>query len=185
MSDQRFLSNNKLNKNDVLSRVTEIAMNNYVSTWENMVSSDTGSHGTKIRGNKLRTYRMIKTEFETEAYVKCILGRQQKSALARFRCGTAVICIETGRYEGLPENETICPVCENVVEDEYHVLCQCPLYTDLRPEYYEFLIAEMDVSVHNLWKEGKLSLILSNTENSAIRASAKFCSQILERRRSF
>ena len=78
-----------------------------------------------------------------------------------------------------------CPVCENVVEDEYHVLCQCPLYTDLREEYNELLIAEMDVNVHNLSKEEKLSLILSNTENSAIRASAKFCSQILERRRSF
>ena len=183
LSDQRIISNNKLNKNDMLSRVTEIAINNYVSTWENMVSSDTGS--TKLGGNKLRTYRMVKTEFKTEAYVKCILGRQQRSALARFRCGTAAIRIETGRYEGLPENERICPVCENVVEDEYHVLCQCPLYTDLREDYYEFLIAEMDVNVHNLSKEEKLSLILSNTENSAIRASAKFCSQILERRRSF
>ena len=48
-----------------------------------------------------------------------------------------------------------------------------------------FLIAEMGVNVHNLLKEEKLSLILSNTENSAIRASDKFCSQILERRRSF
>ena len=60
------------------------------------------------------------------------------------------------------------------------------LYTlTLDEDYYEFLIAEMDVNVHNLSKEEKLSLILSNTENSAIRASAKFCSQILERRRSF
>ena len=54
----------------VCSNLTEIAMNNYVSTWENMVSSDTGS--TKIGGNKLRTYRMVKTEFKTEEYVKCI-----------------------------------------------------------------------------------------------------------------
>ena len=34
-------------------------------------------------------------------------------------------------------------------------------------------------------KKKKHSLILSNTEFSAIRASAKFCSQILERCRSF
>ena len=99
MSDQRIKSNNKLNKNDVLNRVTEIAMNNYKSAWENMVSSDTSS--TKIGGNKLRTHGMVKTEFKTEAYVKCILGRPQRSALARFRCGTAAIRIETGRYEGL------------------------------------------------------------------------------------
>ena len=76
------------------------------------------------------------------------------------------------------------PACENVVEDEHHVLCQCPLYTDLREEYYKFLIAEMDVNVHNLSKEDKRSLILSNTENSATGASTKFCSQIVERRRS-
>ena len=37
----------------------------------------------------------------------------------------------------------------------------------------------MDVNVHNLSKEEKLSLILSNTENSAIRASAKFCDAML------
>ena len=59
---------------------------------------------------------------------------------------TTAIRIETGRYEGLPENDRICPVCENVFEDEYHVSCQCSLYTDLREEYYEFLIAEMDVN---------------------------------------
>ena len=59
------------------------------------------------------------------------------------------------------------------------------LSSDLREEYYEFLTAEMDVNVHNLSKEENLSLILSNTEFSAIRASAKFCSQILECRRSF
>ena len=51
--------------------------------------------------------------------------------------------------------------------------------------HYEFLIAEMDVNVHNLSTEEKLSLILSNTEKRAIRAFAKFCSQILELPRSF
>ena len=43
----------------------------------------------------------------------------------------------------------------------------------------------MDVNVHNLSKEEKRSLILSNTENSAIRAYAKFCSHVLQQRRSF
>ena len=43
----------------------------------------------------------------------------------------------------------------------------------------------MDVNVHNLAKEEQLGLILSNAENSAIRASVTFCSQSLERRRSF
>ena len=49
---------------------------------------------------------------------------------AKFSCGTAAIRIKTGRHEGLPQNERIYPICENVVEDEYHVLCRCILCTD-------------------------------------------------------
>ena len=53
-------------------------------------------------------------------YVKCILGKQQRSALANLDVEhAAAIRIKTGRYEGLPENDRICPVCENVVEHEY------------------------------------------------------------------
>ena len=42
LNDQRIISNNKLNKDDALSKfiVTEVAMKNYVSTFENMVSSN-------------------------------------------------------------------------------------------------------------------------------------------------
>ena len=52
LSDQRFISKNKLNKNDVLSRVTEIAMNNYVSTWENIISFDTGKTKNRRKQTK-------------------------------------------------------------------------------------------------------------------------------------
>ena len=78
LSDQWIISNNKLNKNDALSKVTEIAVKNYVFIWENMVSCNTDS--TNTGGNKLRTYRMLKTEFKTEASVTCIMGRQQRSS---------------------------------------------------------------------------------------------------------
>ena len=62
------------------------------------------------------------------------------------------------QLEELPENERICSVCENVVDDEYHILCQCPFYTDLREECNECLTKEMDANAHNLSMEEKLIL---------------------------
>ena len=38
------------------------------------------------------------------------------------------IRIETGRYERLPVSERICFHCKTCVEDELHVLVNCPLY---------------------------------------------------------
>ena len=44
----------------------------------------------------------------------------------------APIRLETGRYEGLPVNERICPICMLEVEDEEHVLMRCNFYRDQR-----------------------------------------------------
>ena len=53
--------------------------------------------------------------------------------MAKIRCGVAPIRLETGRYEGLPENERLCPVCSlQEIESEVHVITKCSLYDDLR-----------------------------------------------------
>ncbi len=46
--------------------------------------------------NKLRTYRLFKKELETECYLKNVLNRKHRSALAKFHCGVAPIRLETG-----------------------------------------------------------------------------------------
>ncbi len=62
-------------------------------------------------GNQLRTYRLFKNEFQTEKYVlKLYIMHEQRSSLAKFRCGVAPLCLETGQHEGLPEEERICSV---------------------------------------------------------------------------
>ncbi len=55
-----------------------------------------------------------------------------------MRCGVAPIRLETGRYEGLTEQELICPVCDiGEMESEIHVMIFCPLYNDIRATLYE------------------------------------------------
>ena len=47
--------------------------------------------------------------------------------------------IESGRHKGLRMEERICVYCEKqniiVIEDEYHLLLCCPMYTELRHKY--------------------------------------------------
>jgi hypothetical protein len=66
-----------------------------------------------------------------------------RSAFAKFRAGVAPLRIETGKYERLEVNERLCFNCSklgiNVVEDEKHVLLQCPGYADIRQSIYKFV----------------------------------------------
>ena len=65
-----------------------------------------------------------------------IMSRTRRSALAKFRCGVAPLRLETGRYERIPYDERNCFNCINVVENEEHVLLECPLYNDIRKELF-------------------------------------------------
>ena len=82
--------------------------------------------------SKVRTYRMLKTELETEKYLEEGTA-QQRRVMVMIRGGTNDLRIETGRYEKLEEKERICIFCESgEVEDEKHFLCRCEAWKDER-----------------------------------------------------
>ncbi len=107
------------------------------SKWRADINSKI-SHTGRGR-NKLCTYRLFKRSFGTSHYLKDThLTGAQRSAMAKMRCGVAPICLETGLYEGLTEQERICPVCDmDEIESEIHVIIFCPLYDDIRATLYE------------------------------------------------
>ena len=79
---------------------------------------------------------MFKNEHGKENYLMKNIPGKYKSAFAKFRCCVAPLRIETGRYEGLLVETIICfsNVCHinNCIEDEKHVILDCPVYEDLR-----------------------------------------------------
>ena len=82
---------------------------------------------------KLRTYVKFKPVFETEFYVKSNLSRSKRSLIAQLRSGVLGLSIETGRFKRLEVTQRICEFCNTgVVEDEYHFVCVCPFYENLR-----------------------------------------------------
>ena len=141
-----FLQCNSSNKKK-LCDVKEVFIQSDSIEWRNDIWDDRN----KPNGNKLRTYRLYKTEPELSEYVRTVKYRDHRRVLSKFRCGNLPLAIETGRYSKPPTplSDRICQVCaetRNVatLEDETHFLIDCPFYSDIR--YKLFTLAEKDFS---------------------------------------
>jgi hypothetical protein len=152
----------------------------YMDSWRNDVNRDIAARG---RGrNKLRTYKLIKSEHQVESYLSARIPQSHRSALAKFRCGVAPLRLETGRYENLDLDRRVCFQCTDQIESEEHVLITCPLYEDIR--YYLFKDAEyVDNDFIHMSDLEKLCMVLRHDQ--LVKVSAKTCCDILERRRRF
>ena len=52
-------------------------------------------------------------------------------------CGILQLRVESGRFINLKLNERLCQLCDlNCLEDDFHFLCICPVYSDLRNNLY-------------------------------------------------
>ena len=98
--------------------------------------------------------------------------------------GVAPLRIETGRYEGLEEENRLCFHCKDKVESEEHVLLHCPSYQDLR-EMLFVKIAHHIPGFYYKTNSEKLGCILSSDVIPVIRISAKICNDSLVARRNF
>jgi hypothetical protein len=91
-----------------------------------------------------------------------------RKAITKIRLSSHKLQIECGRYTKTVKTERICPVCQSsIIEDEYHYILVCPLYSELRLKYiqsYYFVRPSM-------WK---LILMLSNTSQTTMCNLGKF-----------
>ena len=98
--------------------------------------------GTNGNGrNELRFYRWFKRLFSTYDHCKLNMPFTHRSAYAKFRCGMALLKIETGRYLGQPLDARICTFCPNHIKDEQHVMLHCAVYDSLRQNLFRKVIA--------------------------------------------
>lgn len=153
--------------------------NDYKSKWFVAINSERGASSTGM--NKLRTYKLFKATYDVEAYVKMVLPKCHRSALAKFRCGVAPIRLETGRYERLPLGERLCPLCNVGIENELHVLTFCPVYNDFRDHMYT-KAREHSENFDSFSDTMKMCFILSS--DLCVKVTAKTCWEILKRGRN-
>ena len=159
------------------------AENTFVK-WSDEVNRVRARRGRGL--NKLRTYKLFKSEYKTEPYVLRVMGKCQRRALALFRMGVAPIRLETGRYERgqyLPVDERICYMCDkNAVESEMHVILECPLYKVPREDLFHQCSMVMP-NFAEMSSEQKLCFILGS--ECICQNSANFLKDVLRRRRLF
>ena len=102
--------------------------------------------------------------------------------MAKFHTGVAPLRIETGRYESLPEAERTCTFCKDSVEDELHVLFDCPLYNEIRLEMFQY-VQIVNWHFNSLTKLEKFVFLFLSLQ--MVRSCAKACFLIIQRRAAF
>ena len=128
---ETYLKDTDLSVKNLVKRIATELKSIDDQNWRDKVWNDTGQEN----GNKLRTYRLYKSNLMTDEYVKINLERSHRRILAKFRSGSLPLQIETGRYKKpkVPLNNRICNLCtDNVIEDEIHFLLCCDFYSDIR-----------------------------------------------------
>ena len=86
--------------------------------------------------SRARTYKLI-FNFTYQPYLDIIKSEKLRTDLNRFRLSSHRLKVESGRWhkqEKIPYNERKCHVC-SCLEDEFHFLFECPLYSDIRKLY--------------------------------------------------
>ena len=75
-------------------------------------------------------------------YLEIVKTKSHRIALGRLRSSNHRLAIESGRWHKphpTPVDERKCMLCDDI-EDEYHFICICQLYKQLKkryiPEYY-------------------------------------------------
>ena len=129
-----------------------------IESWKNKLMHN----GNDQNGNKLRTYRTYKSQFQTKHYVKLNMSGDQRKVLAKFRSCNLPLEIEKGRYTRpkTPLNDRICKFCNsNTIEDETHLLISCSFYDDIRYKLFQYTV-QMNPHFMNLTPDEKLIFIM-------------------------
>jgi hypothetical protein len=112
----------------------------------------------------------------------------QVKQLMRFRTGAHHLRVETERWlkppARLPRSERVCQKCTlgSKMEDEYHVLFECPTYHHIRKKYEDALFLNfggVSRSARSMRPPGKVSAFM----NQNPRKVAAFVSECLDYRR--
>ena len=130
--------------------------------------------------SKLSTYCSFKSLLEPEKYLSCIQISKFKIALTKFRCSDHKLEIENGRKENINIMERVCKYCTalgySCVENEYHFICKCPLYEDLRSKYLYHV---------NSFNEESFLILFKSTNEHVLNNLSKFIFHSILKRNSY
>ena len=109
-----------------------------------------------LRNKALKVIFMIRRRFQTEAinaklflklfdtcvkhknYLGVSVDKKIISQYSKLRISSHRLNIEVRRYTRTPVNLRMCNICSSSdIEDEFHLMCVCPMYSDIRNNLFE------------------------------------------------
>jgi hypothetical protein len=136
-----------------------------------------------LDSGKLTTYFMFKENFTMENYMY-IKSHEIRKSIFRFRISAHDLRIETGRYEfvknnagqriPLERNKRIRLMSnQNCIEDEYHFLTECQLYTQERQNFFHY-ISLLNKNFILLSKGDKFFWLITKEDNLIITQLSEY-----------
>ena len=154
------------NFNFVFKNIQRRLRDNFIQEWQN-------STRTCV---KLDYYCNYKTNFKFENYLRNIRDETLRKTLTRFRLASHKLAIETGRVQNIDRQDRLCRLCNiNRIESEYHFLCVCPKYCELRSKY---------LNIH-WFTIAKFNRIMSSKKRKIQLNTAKFIKRAFDLRNIF
>ena len=132
-------------------------------------------------GNKLRTYRLFKSNFCFEKYLEWGDYRKRK-IITRFHLSAHDLEIEKGRYTGVKADQIFCKLCSSEVENEIHFLLKCSALDTTRSSFIEN-IKNYDKNFKSLSDKDKLIWLLSPEDNIIIDNLCRLLNSLFDERK--
>jgi len=130
---------------------------------------------------KLRTYKLFKSDFRLEPYLDLNLNKRIYTKIARFRCSSHSLKIETGRHERpiVPVEHRICDKCtSNEVEDELHCLITCNSHHRARSTLF-LTVSNFIPDLASLSNPEIFTTVLKCKEPEVLKALGKFLDSVM------
>ena len=113
-------------------------MGKRIKELENLTDSQSPNFRTTTRtaittsdSSKRKSYLEINPKLEPTTYRSSQLPEHDRIAYTRMRLGSHHLKVETGRWARIPRENRLCQ-CGKGVQDEKHVLIDCPLSEHIR-----------------------------------------------------
>ncbi len=175
-----------IDKHDIWNRPTLMNKANFnISIIDNLKSVYDNSWVKMINHQtKLRTYCQFKSSFSLENYI-ILLKRQSKSTFCKLRISSHKLRIETDRYTSpkIPPNQRLCNHCNsNEIEDEFHFIMKCSLYSDFRQKLFKDLTDLLEIDSGEINDNDKFLFIMGAGDYDIINPVSEFIQNAFERR---
>ena len=119
---------------------------------------------TLQHSRKLSFYHSIKKNYSLSAYLDATRKNPMRRTLVKLRIGCHNLHVETGRYDKIPLDERICPLCsDNKIQDEMNLLLHCQRYSSMTHIFLSKIETKID-DIRKLSHENLISQLMNSND---------------------